>query len=185
MRGEMKPTTMICTGFMTAGIAILLALMPAEMKSQRNIGDAVNIGTTDLGGVVTSRNGPEAGVWIIAETTELPTKFAKIVVSDDKGRYVITNLPKTNYNLWVRGYGLVDSPKIKTVPGKLVNLQAVIAPTPAEAAEYFPAIYWFSMLGVPEKSQFPLEKVTSQGAWLNIIKTGACQSCHALGTKGM
>src|SRR5207244_12491371 len=60
-----------------------------------------------------------------------------------------------------------------------------IAPTPAQAAEYYPALYWFSLLRVPEKNEFPLEKIKSQGEWLTVIKTGACQSCHALGTKGM
>lgn len=43
----------------------------------------------DITGVVTGPNGPEAGVWVIAETSDLPTKYAKIVVTDDRGRYVI------------------------------------------------------------------------------------------------
>src|SRR5688500_13003185 len=51
-------------------------------------------GANELGGVVTSANGPEAGVWVIAETAELPTKFAKIVVTDDRGRYLMPDLPK-------------------------------------------------------------------------------------------
>jgi len=182
----MKATAMIHIRLVVASIAILLlAVSPAELNGQRNTAGTVSIGSTDLGGVVTSTKGPEAGVWVIAETTDLPTKLAKIVVTDDQGRYVMPDLPKANYNVWVRGYGLVDSPKVKTMPGKIVNLNAVIATTPGQAAEYYPAIYWFSMLRVPEKSEFPLPKTTSQGAWLNIIKTGACQSCHSLGTKGM
>ncbi len=182
----MKATAMIHIRLVVASIAILvLAVSPAELNGQRNTAGTVSIGSTDLGGVVTSTKGPEAGVWVIAETTDLPTKLAKIVVTDDQGRYVMPDLPKANYNVWVRGYGLVDSPKVKTMPGKIVNLNAVIATTPGQAAEYYPAIYWFSMLRVPEKSEFPLPKITSQGAWLNIIKTGACQSCHSLGTKGM
>ena len=80
---------------------------------------AVTIGATDIGGVVTGPNGPEAGVWVIAETTDLPTKFAKIVVTDDRGRYVIPDLPKATYNVWVRGYGLVDSPKVKASPERI------------------------------------------------------------------
>ena len=79
---------------------------------------SVSIGTTDIGGVVTGANGPEAGVWVIAETTDLPTKYAKIVVTDDQGRYLIPDLPKANYSVWVRGYGLVDSPKVQAAPGK-------------------------------------------------------------------
>src|SRR5271166_2962055 len=61
----------------------------------------------DIAGTVTSSKGPEAGVWVIAETTALPTKFAKIVVTDDRGRYLLPDLPKATYSIWVRGYGLV------------------------------------------------------------------------------
>ncbi len=113
------------------------------------------IDADDLGGVVTGPKGPEAGVWVIAETTDLPTKFAKIVVTDDQGRYVVPDLPKANYNVWVRGYGLVDSPKTQATPGKALNLTAVVAPNPRAAAEYYPAGYWFSLLRVPDKSEFP------------------------------
>ena len=41
--------------------------------------------------------------------------------------------------MWVRGYGLVDSAKVETAPGKIVNLTAVAAPNAAAAAEYYPA----------------------------------------------
>ena len=109
----------------------------------------------DIGGVVTSRFGPEAGVWVIAETTELGTRFAKMVVTDDVGRYVIPDLPKAKYRVWVRGYGLVDSPKVDAEPGKLLNLTAVIAPSLKEAAQYYPAIYWAAMIKVPDRSKFP------------------------------
>ncbi len=138
----------------------------------------------DVGGVVAGPRGPEAGVWVIAETTDLPTRFAKIVVTDDTGRYVLPDLPKASYSIWVRGYGLVDSPKVEATPGRILNLTAVPAPTPAAAAQYYPPIYWFSMLRVPGTREFPLEKIKSQGEWLNIVKSGACQSCHALGTPG-
>jgi hypothetical protein len=140
--------------------------------------------TNNLSGVVTSTNGPEAGVWVIAETTDLPTRFAKIVVTDERGRYLIPDLPKANYSVWVRGYGLVDSPKVQAVPGKSVDLKAVVAPSAAAAAEYYPAIYWYSMLRIPPKSDFPVGKVASQAEWVNTVKTNGCMSCHALGTKG-
>ena len=65
---------------------------------------------------------------MIAETTDLPTKFVKIVVTDDQGRYVLPELPKANYDVWVRGYGLVDSPKVTATPGKMLDLTAVAAP---------------------------------------------------------
>src|SRR6185436_3618586 len=108
----------------------------------------VTIGSTDIGGVVRSPGGPESGVWVIAETTDLPTKFAKMVVTDDLGRYVIPELPKATYNVWVRGYGLVDSLKVKTTAGQHLNLSAVIAPTAATAAEYYPGVYWYSMMRI-------------------------------------
>ena len=135
--------------------------------------------------MVTGPNGPEAGVWVIAETTELPTKFARIVVTDDQGRYVVPDLPKAKYQVWVRGYGLVDSPKVDSEPGKQLNLTAVKAPNEAAAAQYYPAIYWYSMLKVPEQSQFGgkseiPEKVT-QAQWLTAIKNQACIGCHQLG----
>src|SRR5205807_2211759 len=107
------------------------------------------------GGVVTSMNGPEAGVWVIAETADLPTKFAKMVVTDERGRYVIPELPKANYNVWVRGYGLADSQRVKVTPGQHLNLTAVPAPSAAAAAEYYPGVYWYSMLQIPDKSLLP------------------------------
>ena len=155
------------------------------MQAQQNADPAIRITDSDLGGVVSGTSGPEAGVWVIAETTDLPTRFAKIVVTDDQGRYVIPDLPKANYTVWVRGYGLVDSPKIQTPPGKIVNLTAVAAPDATAAAEYYPPVHWFSLMRVPAKNVFPLPKIKSQGEWLNILKTGACQSCHPLGTPGM
>src|SRR5262245_51661425 len=123
---------------MALGIVALLIIWPGGLSSQQNA--AVRIDNDDIGGVVTSAKGPEAGVWVIAETTDLPTKFAKIVVTDDQGRYLLPDLPKANYNVWVRGYGLVDSPKLRTTPGKTLNLKAVVAPNDAAAAEYYPAI---------------------------------------------
>src|SRR5438094_10314551 len=135
-------------------VAALLTAAPAGLSAQQTTAEVVRIGDNDLGGVVTSANGPEAGVWVIAETTDLPTKFAKIVVTDDRGRYVMPDLPKANYDVWARGYGLVDSPKVQSAPGKLVNLTAVAAPNATAAAQYYPAVYWYSMLKIPDQSQF-------------------------------
>jgi hypothetical protein len=144
----------------------------------------VAVDRDDIGGVVSGPNGVEAGVWVVAETNDLPTKFAKIVVSDDRGRYLVPDLPPARYSVWVRGYGLVDAPKVQAVPGVTLDLHATTAPSAAAAAQYYPPIYWFSMMHVPAAHEFPLPKIKSQGEWLNIIKTGACQSCHALGTPG-
>src|SRR5439155_13644457 len=98
---------------------------------------------------------PEGGVWVIAETNDLPTKFVKIVVTDDQGRYLLPDLPKASYKVWVRGYGLVDSPKVDAAPGRNLDLRATVAPDPRAAAQYFPSGYWFSLLQVPPVSEFP------------------------------
>jgi len=147
----------------------------------------------EIRGVVSGPNGPEAGVWVIAETTGLPTKYAKVVVTDDKGRYLIPELPKATYSVWVRGYGLVDSPKVTATPGKTVDLKAVPAKSEKEAAEYYPGMYWYSMLNIPAKDQFPgtgdkgngiSENMKTQEMWVDAVKN-SCQSCHALGSLGV
>jgi len=141
-------------------------------------------------GTVTSSKGPEAGVWVIAESDDFRGKFRKIVVTDDRGRYLVPDLPRmATYRLWVRGYGLTDS---APVPGKLdgtVNLKAVIAKTPAEAAKIYPASYWAALIEPPKPSEFPGTGPTgngispalkSQDEWINIIKS--CERCHQLGS---
>ncbi|HET6542845.1 MAG TPA: hypothetical protein VFG46_20300 [Chryseolinea sp.] len=154
---------------------------------------SIQIEADDIGGVVTGTKGPEAGVWVIAETHDLPTRFAKIVVTNDDGQYLIPDLPAANYSVWVRGYGLVDSPKKEAKPGSTLNLDAVVAPDEKAAAEYYPAGYWFSLLHVPDKSKFPgtgpagngiSPEIKTQAAFLRQVKSGTCMACHALGTKG-
>ncbi len=188
----MKTTRALSVGMVTVGVVGLLVAGQARLGAQPGTDPAIRIGPGDLGGVVSSGSGPEAGVWVIAETSDLPTKFAKVVVTDDHGRYVLPELPKASYQVWVRGYGLVDSPKVQTVPGKVINLSAVTAPSPAAAAEYYPAIYWYSMLKVPDPSEFPgtgpdgngvSVAVKSQAQWLDIVKTDGCYTCHQLGNK--
>src|SRR5258707_5562865 len=140
-----------------SGVAavVIAVFLTAPLGAQQGGGSAIRIGANDLGGVVRSAKGPEAGVWVIAETNDLPTKFAKVVVTDDRGRYLIPDLPKATYSVWVRGYGLIDSPRVKAERGKNLNLTAVPAPTPAAAAEYYPGVYWYSMLQIPPASSFP------------------------------
>src|ERR1700704_3979868 len=87
-----------------------------------------------IGGVVRSSNGPEAGVWVIAETKELPTNFIKIVVTDDAGKFMIPELPAATYRVFVRGYGLVDSTPVELKPAGAtqIELKATVAKTPLE-----------------------------------------------------
>jgi len=171
-------------------LALFLVSPPSPLLAQTVPGIAV--GAAEIGGVVTGAGGPEAGAWVIAETTDLPTKFAKIVVTDDSGRFMIPDMPKAKYKVWVRGYGLVDSPKVDGEPGQTLNLRAVPAPSAAAAAEYYPAAYWYAMMRFPDKSEFPgtgdagnriPTSMRSQHQWLDSIKTNGCWGCHALGTK--
>src|SRR5215510_1464422 len=127
--------------------AIVVSSMTWLSAQQRGAAAArVAIDPDDIGGVVTSSKGPEAGVWVIAETTETPTKFARIVVTDDQGRYVLPDLPSASYQVFVRGYGLVDSARQTAKRGQQLNLTATIAPDAKAAAQAYPAAYWLSMI---------------------------------------
>jgi hypothetical protein len=173
-----------------AGTCLAISLSACQGASTQHGSDpAISVGQNDIAGAVTSAYGSESGVWVIAETQDLPTKFAKIVVTDDRGRYVIPDLPKANYDVWVRGYGLIDSPKVQSTPGKILDLRGVVALSPAAAAEYYPAIYWYSMLKIPDKSDFSaaggkaINKVGTQAEWLNLVKTNGCVTCHQMGNR--
>src|ERR1700721_1830293 len=111
-------------GVAAIAVAAFLVATPARLSAQ-----SVPIDGKSISGVVKSPHGAEAGVWVIAETNDLGTRFAKMVVTDDQGRYVLPDLPKAKYKVWVRGYGLVDSPKLDSEPGKQLNLRAVAAPS--------------------------------------------------------
>src|SRR5438270_975827 len=106
----------------SVALAAVIALTVGPANAQQPATQAVTIDNDDIGGVVTGPNGPEAGVWVIAETRDLPTRFTKAVVTDDRGRYVLPDLPKAKYKVWVRGYGLVDSEHVDGEPGKQLNL---------------------------------------------------------------
>ena len=162
-------------------LSTLILACSTDLRAQQS----VDVRATEIGGVVTSSKGPEAGVWVIAETTDLPTKFARIVVTDDQGRYLIPDLPTANYSVWVRGYGLVDSPKMRTKPGMTLNLPAVIAPSETAAAHYYPAAYWYAMLKIPPASDFggstDIPKNITQDNWLRQMNNVDCIGCHQLG----
>jgi hypothetical protein len=148
----MKTKSRLYLSVAAIAVAAFLNAPSAQLNAQQAANPAIHVGASDLGGVVTGPTGPEAGVWVIAETTDLGTKMSKMVVTDDQGRYVLPELPKANYQVWVRGYGLVDSPKVATAPGKILNLTAVPAPNEKAAAEYYPPVYWLSMAKIPAKS---------------------------------
>ena len=179
----MRIAKVLCLGVAAIAGAAVLTPAPAPVRAQQ--APAVTIDNDDIGGVVTGPNGPEAGVWVIAETTDLPTRYIKIVVTDDQGRYVIPDLPAANYQIWVRGYGLVDSPKMRAKPGQTVNHSAVPAPNERAAAHYYPAIYWYSMLKFPPASAFggstDIPKDITQDIWRHRMSNVDCVGCHQLG----
>jgi hypothetical protein len=172
-------------------VTLVVAMSLAGLGAGQGAAARVAIDNDDIGGVVTGPSGPEAGVWVIAETKSLPTRLIKSVVTDDQGRYVLPDLPKASYDVWVRGYGLVDSPKVSAEPGKALNLKAVPAPNAKAAANYYPAQYWLALLQLPPKSDFPgtgptgngiSPTVRSQGEWIrNVVNTDGCTGCHQMG----
>ena len=118
--------------------ALCLFLLLTTSQAQQPASD-VAIDPDDIGGVVTGPKGPEAGVWVIAETRDLPVRYIKSVVTDDRGRFVVPDLPQASYQVWARGYGLVDSAKATAKPGQRLAITATVAPNEAAAAHYYPA----------------------------------------------
>ena len=166
-----------------AFIACEAGVSPGSNAQQQTVA----IDADDIGGVVTGPNGPEAGVWVIAETTDLPTRYTKSVVTDDQGRYVIPDLPTANYQVFVRGYGLVDSPRLRAKPGQVLNHTAIPAPNERAAAHYYPAIYWFTMLKIPPAKDFggatDIPKNITQEIWRQRMNNVDCVGCHQLGNE--
>jgi hypothetical protein len=178
----------------TVVLGAFLATTMAAISAAQDTSPPVALDEDDLGGVVSSTNGREAGVWVIAETTDLPTRYTKIVVTDDQGRYLLPDLPRANYLVWARGYGLVDSPKVVASPGRNLDLTAVVAPDARAAAQYYPAGYWASLLQPPSKDEFPgtgedgngiPTGITTQAQWLRLIKGDSCWSCHNIGNRAI
>jgi hypothetical protein len=166
-------------------VASSLCFVYAQHTSAQRTASAVAIDADDIGGVVSGPNGPEAGVWVIAETHDLPVRYIKIVVTDDQGRYVVPDLPRARYAVWARGYGLIDSAKTTSEPGKLLNITATPAPSAADAAKYYPAIYWYSMLRIPTQAEMndraQFANSMTQQRWLGAMKNLGCIGCHQLG----
>jgi hypothetical protein len=160
----------IAVGALLGGGSALAGATPADVR----------IGPADIGGQVTSSAGPEAGVWVIAETDAFATRYAKIVVTDDQGRYLVPDLPRAKYRLWVRGYGLVDSAKRAAGPGQRVDVAATVAPDAATAALIYPAAYWYAMMNVPGVAELAALP-GGRNEYLMWMKNMGCIGCHQLG----
>ena len=185
MRKRALPQGIVGVGLSVFVVASLVGISAFQLP-----GEAVRVDNDDLGGVVSGPRGPEAGVWVIAETTDLPTKFARIVVTDDRGRYVVPDLPKATYNVWVRGYGLVDSPKVQAGPGKAAEPDGRGGAECARGGGILSGqTTGIRLLRCRPRASSPVqapkgngiaETMRSQADWLNEMRCGAC---HQIGTK--
>ena len=180
----MRTTSAVYFGMVAVGIVVLLAASPARLSAQQNPAEAVRIGDSDLGGVVTSAQGPDRRVGDRGDDG-LAHQVHQDCGHRRSGALPVPDLPKAKYKVWVRGYGLVDSPQVDSEPGKMLNLTAVGAPNEAAAAQYYPAIYWYAMLQIPEQSQFggksDIPEKLTQIDWLKQVKNIGCIGCHQLG----
>jgi len=176
---------------LTLGAVVVLVGAGLSAQQQAPAG-RIAIDPDDIAGTVTSSRGPEAGVWVIAETTDTPTRFRKIVVTDDQGRYLLPDLPvKATFTIWTRGYGLVDSAKVRAAPGRQLSLTATVAPDARSAARIYPANYWYSLVNIPPESDFPGTgpagngigpQMLTQHHWISQIKVN-CNVCHQMGNQ--
>lgn len=182
--------SLVTAGLLALGFGLMMSFGLGRITAQAPA-DGVRIDQDDIAGIVTSSKGPEAGVWVIAQTKDLPTDVTKIVVTDDQGKYVLPDLPRAAYSIWVRGYGLKDSTPVQGRPGQHLNLTAVIAANGREAAQVYPANYWEALMNVPPKSDFPgtgpngngiSERIKTQSDWVNVQKDG-CHLCHQIGNR--
>lgn len=181
------------------GLAALAIVFPtnAQQSAGRQAGSSRYVSPPGyITGTVTGEKGPEAGVWVIAETKELGTGMIKTVVTNDQGRYLLPELPAVNYRVFVRGYGIVDSASVNAKPSATpVNFKVTNAKTPQEAAKVYPGDYWLSLMAPPAKNLFPgtgeksdtnangnglNARMLDQDHWIDQLKKG-CNFCHQLG----
>jgi hypothetical protein len=172
--------------FTFVGAATLIVIAMAAIRAQ----NAATAADGVITGVVASEKGAEAGVWVIAETTDLKTIFRKIVVTNDEGRFLLPELPAARYSVWVRGYGLADSKPVPATAGQTLKLTANVAKSPQEAARVYPASSWLALMEIPGESDFP--GTGAKGNGINPAHTTresfmfnmkGCLRCHQVGNE--
>jgi len=172
-------------------VAVASFVLMGNTYAASDVATPLKVAPSSIGGTVTSSSGPEAGIWVIAETSDLGNRLVKVAVTDDRGRFILPDLPKANYKVWSRGYGLLDSAPRDANPGAMLKLAASPAPSASQAAQIYPANYWFSLIHVPAASEFPgtgpkgngiNPAFKTQDDWLAHMKEN-CEFCHQLGTQ--
>ena len=167
--------------FLVTALAVFVSAGCGKQSTDSPVA-SIPIDDDDIAGVVSSGAGPEAGVWVIAETRDLGTRFIRTVVTDDEGRYLVPDLPDADYEIWVRGYGLLDSQKVPVRPGTSIDLTATVAPTPAAAAGVYPAAYWYAMMDLPTEEEVA-DLDGGMNFYLTWVKNMGCVGCHQLGNE--
>ena len=175
-----------------AGVAALLAVSLTSISARQPA--AIAVDADDIGGVVRSSKGPEAGVWVIAETKDLPTPYVEDRRHRRPGPLSAARSAEGQLHACSCAATAWSIRRASTAtPGKALNLTAVIAPNEHAAAQYYPAGHWLSLLRIPEAGEFPgtgpqgngiNPNIKSQAEWVRMIKSGGCTACHQLGTKG-
>ena len=178
------------SALLTVGVICLIAKFAVFPSNAQQKGAAAAGPQGYITGTVQSDKGPEAGVWVIAETKETSTGLIKIVVTDDRGRFMLPELPTASYKVWSRGYGILDTAPLEMKPSATaITIKAATAKTPQEAAKVYPGNYWLSLMEPPAKSMFPGTgkdgngvgpTMLTQDHWINTIKSN-CNFCHQLG----
>ena len=188
----MRTTAWVCATVMALGLAAVQAAVRGQGGQAQDAG-AVAVDADDIGGVVSGPKGPEAGVWVIAETTEPPHEI-RPHRRHRRSRPVSgagsAEAPRMTSGCAATAWSI--RPRSSPARARQLNLTATIAPDPHAAAQYYPSGYWFSLIKVPDKCEFPgtgpegngiSPNVKNQAEWLRTMKSGTCWSCHALGTK--
>lgn len=163
---------------------ILCVSLLSACSKPDDVPAADNSGADHIRGKVVNVDGqPEAGVWVIAQTGDLPTEYRKMVVTNDDGEFVLPEMPQATYSVWARGYGLADSKKQPAKVGDSLSIEVRDAKDAMEAAKIYPATYWMTMLeGPPTEavvaSEYPYP---SKEVWLGQFKLN-CIYCHQFGS---
>ena len=176
-------------------VAALVAATLGTVGARQTAAPTVAIDADDIGGVVTGAAGPEAGVWVIAETTD-----AADALDQERRHRRSGPLPHSRSaegalrRLGPRLRARRLARRSKRRQARRSRLKAVAAPAREAAAEYYPAqVPGSRCCRCRPKSDFPgtgpsgngiAPNIKSQGEWIrNIVNTDGCTGCHQMGGK--